>query len=108
MRLKLKTEIDYCSIGVIRDEMHTLMKDGASLINGGNLYLGGFGNVRCHYVNTFTEKDTIITMTLNKDQNTIAYKINGKQCDTKAISLSIDRYRLVVSLERSNDEIELL
>ena len=60
------------------------------------------------YGNKCTEKNTIITMTLNMDEKTIAYKINDKQFETKKIPLAINKCRLVVTLNRADDEIELL
>ena len=117
--LKLNTNIDRFWIGIIRDDTETLIKnqdtgayvlmqDGLSLFNAGNLLMGGFSKVWYRYCDKFTAKDTLITVTLDMDDETIAYKIDDKQYDTKLISLSIDKYRLVVGLERTDDEIELL
>ena len=118
-RLRLKTYIDRFWIGIIRDDTETLIKnqdtaayvltqDGVSLFNDGNLLLGGFMNFLYGYCDKFSAKDTMITVTLNMDEKTIAYKIDDKQYDTKLLSLSVDKCRLVVGLERTDDKIELL
>ena len=118
-RLRFKTYIDWCSIGIIRDDNQTIFDnqhgyiyhltgDGICLMYDGTLWLNGFANLSRDYCANVTGKGILITITLNMDENTIAYKIEDKQYEPKAIPLSIDKYRLIVSLENINDEIELL
>lgn len=118
-RLKFNTDINYCYIGIIRDNPQVLtinQKDnvyclcggGICLASSGTLYLGRLSNIWGGYSNKFTKKNTIITLTLDMDKKRIKYKINDKQYKSKKIGLSVDKYRLIVSFQRENDEIELL
>ena len=118
-RLRLKTNIGWCGIGIIRDDKQTLIDnqssniyflvgDGICLMGDGTLYLDGLTNSCDDYCPKLAGKGTLITVTLNMDEKTIAYKIDDKQYEPKAIPLSIDKYRLVVSFNNINDEIELL
>ena len=61
----------------------------------------------CGYCRAYSKKDTVITVTLNVRHKTIAYKINDKQTKTKAINLSMNKYRHAVALTNSNNTIAL-
>ena len=118
-RLKLKTDVNWCGIGIIRDDKQTLIDNqnsniyaplgaGICLIGDGTLYLEGLTNSCNDYCHKFGSTGTLITITLNMDKKTITYKIDDEQYEPKAIPLSIDKYRLAVSFSKINDEIELL
>lgn len=99
-RSKFRTGVNYCFIGIIHDDQQKLIKnrntrvwsltgDGTALHTGGSLYLGSLISICDGYSDTFMAKDTIISMTLNMDEKTIAYKINDKQYKSKKNSCSI-------------------
>ena len=119
-QLKFKSEIKWLCIGMIRDEPEILegnqnsnnfvwQDDGIGLFsNSGNLYVNGWVDSHHGYCNKFSKKDTIITITLDMDDNTISYKIDDTQYETVTIPLTINAYRLSITLDAIDAEIELL
>ena len=117
-KLRLKTRIDWCCIGLIKDEMEVLKSnqtkndsplrgDGTCLFNEGILFTHGIKS-NIGYCNKFTKEGTVIIVTLDMDSKTIKFKIDDNEYDSKPIGLSINKYRLIVTMNRRNTQIELL
>lgn len=124
-RLKYKTAISWCLIGIIKDDLEYLKKYqnsyGYALTSNGHLLKIDtgtfFSSLKNYYGRVpdelFTAKDTLITVTLNMDNKTIAYKINDNQYETKEIPDPIRNkyrlaYRLAVTMKLADMELDLL
>ena len=113
------TFVHWFGLGIIRDDIEILKANQNSdgyfenanwlyLSNAGILYLDGFTDPQFGYCQAIRETDTIITMSLDRDKKTISYKINDKQCKTMTIPLSINKFRLALSMNHKDTEFELL
>ena len=87
---------------------YALSRDGLLLASNASLYLDGFDVCEYNYCHEFGEKDTVIIIKLDMDKKTICYEINDKQYETKDIPLAINEYRLAITMEGKDEEIELL
>ena len=124
-RIRYKTKIQWICIGVIRDNPEILKQfqrsnryidsyHGCYLSQAGYFYdaytrLYNYGdNKGRKYCKEYRDKDTIITMTLNMDEQTLRYKINDREYGIATDQLEKDKYRMVVNMCWLNDTIELL
>ena len=124
-RLKLNTKMDWGCIGIIKDEKsyieqnHTNNDYGRGIGCGCFLFIckGGGNGALFHsnqldlkYSDPCRDEGTVFEMTLNMDQYSIQYKVNDKEYESVNIdSLSNHRYRLAVTLSKTDDDgIELL
>ena len=118
-KIKFNTNIKWICIGVCFDDEEMLKKNkenndygfdkdaGCFLLNSnGIIYHKNTDYVE--YCDAFTIKDTVITMTLDIDKNSISYKINDKDYGVAYDQLIQDKYRLAVTMSNANEEIELL
>ena len=117
-KIKFVTDIRWICFGIINDDEEVLEKyryrndyDG---IEGGHLYTTGtfYSGEGCKAIYSYSDfirdKDTIIEMTLNMDEKSLNYKINGKDHGIVAYPLTKDKYRMVINLCWESNIIELL
>lgn len=118
-RLRYKTRVR-CEIGIIEDDIEILTtyqtssgymytSNGLALmVHAGRLSLGTLFDIDRRYSDPTVAKGTLITLTLNMNDKTVAFKINDKQYGTKKIFYPKNKYRLAVSIQFADMELELL
>ena len=111
-KIKLKIDIDDISIGVIEDRNDLLQEhqghndyaldgNGCILLNNGSFFYSSDWNKDIDgYCDLFGDAETVITMTLDMDKQSVKYKINDKDygyIDAKCVKKQ-QTYRLAVTI----------
>ena len=117
-KIKFNTRIEWICIGIIPDYKQSLEKDvtdnnyGFSESGGGCFLLSVNGAIyhgsSMGYCPIFHDKDTIITVILDMDNNTLSYKINDQDHGVAWDAIKHKKYRLAVTMRDDSDEIEFL
>ena len=124
-KIRFKTAIQWICMWIIFDDEEVIRQsersnsysfnegEGCCLLNSlGNMYHHACNYGNCGFTESFQDKDTLITMTLDMDKHSISYKINDKDYGVGYDGLYKDKYRLAVTMcisyVRSGDGLELL
>ena len=114
-KIRFITEIEWICIGIVEDDKQTLQMC-ASGCNYARQHRGCFilcneiyftNNSRDYY-DHIADKGTIVTMTLDMDNKSISYKINGKDYGIAYDGLIKKKYRLAITLVDEATEVELI
>ena len=110
-QIKLCDDVSFYSVGIIEDKEEILkecqnhsgyvINDGCYLYSDGRFFCGCTMSCK-QYFNTsednpMNSKESIITMTLNMNNNTLSYKINDKDYGIATNQLKGEKYRLVLN-----------
>ena len=120
-QIKLRSNASWFTIGIIQDKHEILTKfknsydyvvnNGCCLLCTGRFYKGGTDIASAFKYCTFpkgTVEGMVITMTLDMDNHTLSYKINGDDNGIATDEIDKTKYRLVVGVWYKNDSVELL
>ena len=111
--------VRFAHIGIIEDKpevlksyqnsAHYLDKNGCALHDNGNFLRGSVAIYEGKkYMDGFKNKISNIIMTLDMDNHTLSYNIDGIDYGVATNQLDKDKYRMVVTFFYNKHEIELL
>ena len=119
--LRFNTMINSMVIGIIEDNEEILKKVlnencnesafasyGRWIINKSDQFYDGYGAKGKNYHEFVYKKDSIIIVTLDMDNHSLSFAINGEDYGVATSKLDKDKYRFIINTWDPNEIVELL